>query len=115
MRKPKAPRLVSMAVTTTITIIFWVFFTLYRILTAEPIPSVDPKLLEPIDATLDTNTLDGFKSRVFIESGTFTPISEPSFGSGGLEPELTPTPSPRVTPFEETAEDESELQSDASI
>ncbi len=104
-----------MMVTTTITIIFWVFFTLYRILTAEPVPSVDPKLLEPIDSTLDTNTLDGFKSKIFIESGTFTSISEPSFSGGGVESELTLTPSPQITPFEEIDEEESELQSDVPI
>lgn len=58
---------------TTITIIFWIFLTLYRVLTTKPAPSVDPKLLEPINATLDIQSLEKINSRIFFEEGSFVP------------------------------------------
>ena len=73
MRKPKPPKLVTIAITTTITIIFWIFLTLYRVLTTKPAPSVDPALLEPIDSSLDTVSLENMKGRIFFEEGSFVP------------------------------------------
>ena len=67
MKEPKAPRLVTIAIFTTITIIFWVFFSLYRILTATPNLDIPPELLEPINPSLDKNALNSIESRVFFE------------------------------------------------
>lgn len=74
MKKPKAPRLVTVAITTTITVIFWIFFTLYQVLTTKPPSSVAPELLAPIDPTLDTNSLSELKNRVYFEEGSFIPL-----------------------------------------
>lgn len=71
MKNPTPPKLVTVAVTTTITIIFWIFFTLYQVLTKNPDPSVDQKLLEPIFPELDSSVLQTFKERIFFEEGSF--------------------------------------------
>ena len=89
MKKPKAPKLVTTAITTTITVIFWIFFTLYQVLTTKPAPSVDPKLLEPINPTFDTKTLDKITERGFFEEGSFVSLQQ-------LQPTVEPAPEPVV-------------------
>lgn len=75
MKKPKAPRLVTVAIFTTITIIFWVFFSLYSVLTSKPEVNVDPKLLEPINPTFDTKALNALDGRIFIEEGDVNQVN----------------------------------------
>jgi hypothetical protein len=111
MHKPKAPRLVTVAITTTITIIFWIFLTLYRVLTTKPAPSVDPILLAPIDATLDVESLEKIKGRVFFEEGSFTaPVLTPDENSRNdidLVNPPTETPAPEdIEPAEEETTEE---------
>src|SRR3989344_2932574 len=72
MKKPKAPRLVTVAIFTTITTIFWIFFSLYRILATESPPKVDSKLLEPISPELDRDSLNKLEERVFFEESDIT-------------------------------------------
>jgi len=75
MDKPKSPKLVTVAIFTTITTIFWVFTGLYNIITSSPPANVDPKLLEPINPTLDKDALDRLDGRIFFEQGeTTTPL-----------------------------------------
>jgi hypothetical protein len=90
MKKPKAPRTVTVAIFTTITIIFWVFFSLYNILTSKPAVDIDPKLLEPINPTFDTNALDALEGRIYIEEGETLPTLP--------LPTKTPTPVPTAVP-----------------
>lgn len=103
MKKPKAPKLVTVAITTTITIIFWIFFTLYQVLTTKPSPSVDPNLLKPIDANLNSESLEKVKDRIFHEEGSFVPLptnapitGEPTPSPNTIEISVTTTPSPEV-------------------
>lgn len=75
MNKPKAPRLVTVAVFTTITVIFWVFMGLYTLITSKPATNVDPELLKPINPILDQESLSHLENRVFFEAGqTNSPI-----------------------------------------
>ena len=75
MNKSKAPRLVTVAIFTTITIIFWVFMGLYNIITSSPPVNVDPELLKPLDPTLNQEALDRLDGRVFFGEGeTSTPV-----------------------------------------
>lgn len=69
MFRQKAPRLVTIAILTTITIVCWVFFSLYQILTKKQNVEVPAELLEPIDPTLDSTTLNSIQSRLFFEEG----------------------------------------------
>lgn len=69
MKNPKAPKLVTVTIFTTITVVFWVFFTVYNILTSKPPVEIDPNLLIPLDPTLDTTTLSTLSDRKYYEEG----------------------------------------------
>jgi hypothetical protein len=107
MKKPPAPKLVTVAIFTTITVIFWIFFSVYQVLTQAPDIKVPPELLEPIDPTLDIETLEELSDRVhYEERDVILPVAETSTPT----PETTPTPedtletSPTPTPTEEPLE-----------
>lgn len=108
MKKQKAPRLVTVAIFSTVTLIFWVFFSLYNVLTSKPPTHVDSKLLEPLDPNLDRDALGKLQERVFFneQDVDFTalpsiiltnPTPEPTQAEEQL-PSLTPIPTGEVTP-----------------
>lgn len=66
MKPPKVPSLVSIAILTAITLIFWAFFTAYRVFTTKPPLSVPTELIEPLSPSLDRNTLDKVEGSVFF-------------------------------------------------
>jgi hypothetical protein len=79
--KPATPRFVTVAIFTTITIIFWIFYVIYEVLTSAPPVVVDPNLLEPIVPRLDTQTLESLSQKEFFEEGEeipFSPLTEAS-------------------------------------
>lgn len=106
MKNPNPPKLVTVAVTTTITIVFWIFFTLYQVLTKEPEPSVDEKLLEPIVPELDNSTLQTLNNRVFFDEGSFVFDSQNinvgqsennvTVSEGSQPEEVVPEPTPQT-------------------
>jgi hypothetical protein len=103
MKKPRAPRLVTTAITTTITIIFWIFFTLYQVFITKPAPSVEPELLEPINPTLNTDILDKIGNRDFFEEGSFTPLNLIQLPQEESTPVITPEEiTPALTASEES-------------
>ena len=86
MKKIKAPRLVTVAVFTTITIIFWVFYSLYVILTSQAPLDIPPEILNPISPDLDIDTLNQLGTKLYFEQGTKIVVTSPA-------PEkATPTP-----------------------
>lgn len=74
MKKPPTPKLVTVAIFTTVTIVFWVFFSVYRILISNPDINIPKEILEPMDTTLDTKTLEGLPNRSFTEEGQEKPL-----------------------------------------
>lgn len=86
MRKPKAPKLVHIAILTTITVLAWVFFETYRALTSQPDVNVPEEILEPLNPNLDTATLDKINQRVYFEESKI------------IELLVQPTPTPVATP-----------------
>lgn len=99
MRAPKSPRLVTLAIVSTATIIFWIFFEVYRIFTATPAVNVPPELLYPINPSLDAPTLQNIENRLFFEEGD---IPEKPESLNQIITEVTPTPIPEETPTEGT-------------
>ncbi len=100
MRKLKAPRLVTISIITTATIILWIFFEVYRIFTAQPASSVPEELLVPISPSLDTQSLNNIQGRILFSEEeipeTLIPIAPPE-----AAPEQEPTPIPSPTAAEE--------------
>ena len=109
MKKQKAPRLVTVAIFSTVTLIFWVFFSLYNVLTSKPSANVDPKLLEPLDPNLNRDTLSKLQERVFFDEQDVdfnalpsiileSPSPEPTQFAEEEPESLTPLPAEEVTP-----------------
>jgi len=88
---------------TTLTVIFWVFFSVYSILTKKIEPSASAEILAPLAPTLNTQALDEISERIYFDENQIVElVSE--------EPQ---TPSPTETPPTDT--DETTLQNDFQI
>ena len=96
MRTPKSPRLVTIAIITTATIILWIFFEVYRIFTAASPLDVPEELLRPINPALDSKALLNVQGRAFFEDEEIpeSPIAPPSLKIS-VEPVPTETPIPK--------------------
>lgn len=77
MKKTKTPNLVTLAVLTTITVVFWVFFSLYRVFTDEPSYDVPAEILEPVSPTLESSLIDKIESRIFFREEEVAPTATP--------------------------------------
>lgn len=105
MKKPKPPSLVTIIILTTITAVFWVFFSVYRAFTQQPTPSVPPEIIEPFSPDLDEATLGKLQGRTFFAEGeiptinilTTTPSALPSEELETATPSPTPTATPEAT------------------
>lgn len=75
MRKPPTPTIVTLAVFTTVTVVLWIFVSVYNILIKKAPVDVPDSLLEPMDEVLDTQTLQKIKERIFIEEGQEKPFT----------------------------------------
>lgn len=100
MKKPKAPQLVTVAIFTTITVIFWVFLSVYRVLTKASPPEVPAEILAPISPNLDINALNNLEGRVFFEETEviFPGPSSQTIPSPTFSPTLEPTTIPTLSP-----------------
>lgn len=101
MRTPKSPRLVTIAIITTATIILWIFFEVYRIFTSTSPLDVPEELLKPINPTLDSKALQKVEERVFFEDEEIPEsLVAPSISEILIEvaPTGTPIPSEEVSP-----------------
>jgi len=112
--KEKVPNLVTLAILTTITVIFWVFFNIYREFTAKPAPIVPSELLESFSPKLDTEALDKLEKRFFYE-GTI-PLSEITVPVLTPSPQETPSPTPTPSPSPQASPEASPgLESEGEI
>ena len=68
MKKIRPPKLVTVSVFTTVTIIFWIFFGVYTVLTTDAEVDVDQELLKSINPNLDTQVLDELPEKKFYDS-----------------------------------------------
>ena len=100
MKRPKPPSLVTIVVLTTITVIFWVFFSVYRAFTQQPTPTVPAEILEPFSPDLDEEALSKIQGRTFFAEGTLPTINILTTTPSALPSvELeTATPSPTASP-----------------
>ncbi len=93
MKNIKAPKLVTIAVLTLITAVFWAGFEVYRIFTQKPTPPVPQTIINPINPTLDQNTLNSLQGRMYLDESQIgqTIATTPA-------PVAQPTPPPAPTP-----------------
>ncbi len=69
MKKPPLPKLVNIAILTTITIIFWVFFSVYQIFNKTEHVVVPEEIMSSINPVLDVETLNQLPDRIYVEEG----------------------------------------------
>lgn len=106
MRKPKTPTLVHLAITTTITIIAWIGFSVYRTLTTPALVDVPAEILQPLNPELNVATLDKIEQRVFFKEEEIAEFSS----QAAPIPVATATPSAEA----ETAPAEAETEAGSS-
>lgn len=87
MKNLKVPAFVTVLILTTITLVFWVFFGVYRVFTKASSPNIPANIMEPLNPNLDKNTLDLLQGRTYFEEGSVPII-----------PILTPTPETIISP-----------------
>jgi hypothetical protein len=95
MKKLKTPSLVTLAILTTITVIFWVLFNVYRVFTSKPSTSIPSEILEPITPSLDAETIGKIQKGVYLQEGQ---IPESTIIIPTSSPEATVSPVPNLTP-----------------
>jgi hypothetical protein len=118
MKKNKVPGIVTIAILTLITIVFWIFFNVYRVFTIKPPTPVPEEILAPLDPNLDMNVLSKLSERRYVDENTIpdtqiqirvetTPsfLEEPNPTEEAI-PTETPTqsPTPTSSPIGETSE-----------
>jgi hypothetical protein len=94
-KQNSVPNIVYLAILTAITVIFWIFFSVYRVFSNEPTPSVDTSIMEPLSPVFSLETMDQIGQRVYFKEGEIpqTIITSPS-PSESASPTATPTSSP---------------------
>lgn len=109
MKNNKTPSYIKVGILTIITAFAWIFFGVYRTLTAKPAPNVPPQILEPFSPTLDTEKLGAIEAKVFFEEG-----QAPIFSATSPSPSPTPESQPTEIPLETPVPEESPIESTGS-
>ena len=97
MKKNKLPSLVAILILTLITSVMWISFSVYRALTTETPLKISKTILEPLNPSLDEETIGQIESKIFLNESQIPEniISAP-------QPQATqissPTPTPMSTP-----------------
>lgn len=100
MKNIKAPKLVTIAMLSMITVVFWVGFEIFRAFTVKPEPPVDAKIILAIDPTLDTATLSKVKNKIFLENSQISDVVLTPAPTTAPEATLAPTIEPIPTATE---------------
>ena len=88
MKKSKAPGPVVILVLTLITVIFWIFISVYKTLVTSEPPRVSERILEPLTPTLDTEAINKMEQRIQLREDEITTTF---IQSSELEVEEAPT------------------------
>jgi flagellar basal body-associated protein FliL len=65
MKKRKIPNVIILLILSFVTIICGVFFNIFRAFMQKPNPVVPQEIILKLDPTLDTNTLDQMKQKLY--------------------------------------------------
>jgi hypothetical protein len=108
-KENKIPNIVYLAILTAITVVFWVFFSVYRIFSTQPAPSVAGEILEPLNPGISTEAIDSIETRIYFEEGELpqTIIAPPASESPSPSPTGTPIPSESPSPSPSPSSEES--------
>lgn len=97
----KVPKLVTIAILTVITIVFWIGFGIYRIFTKSESTPLASDVTLPLSPTLDQSVLSGLKNRLVLtdnEIGETILTTNESTPAATATPEETPEATATATP-----------------
>ncbi len=98
---------------TTTTIILWIFFEVYRVLTTNPQIDISSEILKPISPELDTKVLAQIEQRVYFERGETVGFSLQEASPEAeleTEPEATQSAEVEISPVSPVATEGAELE-----
>lgn len=116
MKPPKPPKAVTLAIFTTMTIILWVFFSVYRQLTSPPEAPVPLEILAPLNPELNTQTLEKLPSRLYFSEQERVEFRDSDFLNNeetedeSDEETILPTPTPIADELNIETESESQTE-----
>jgi hypothetical protein len=100
MKNIKAPNIVIVGVITVITIVLWIIFGVYKLVSTPQDVNVPTNVLSPLSPTLNQEALNTLEGRIFFSEGELSGVNLISTP----EPEESPSPTPSPTPEEEQEE-----------
>lgn len=112
MKNPKPPNIVLVGIITVITIVLWIIFGVYKLVTTPQDIDVPSDILSPVTPTLDRDGLTALQQRIFFSEGELSGVNLVSTPSPEESP--TPTPSPSPTPEEQEEATQSAEQETAT-
>jgi hypothetical protein len=62
----KKPEIVNLLILTLIVVVFWIFFSVYRVFTDVPVAIVPEEIIIPLDPKFDSATLEMIKLKEYI-------------------------------------------------
>lgn len=74
MKNIKAPSIVTIAILSVITIVFWIIFSVFRLLSTPTDIKVPEEILSPLNPTLDIGTLRSVEGKIFFSEGQIQEI-----------------------------------------
>lgn len=102
--KKKAPGTVVTIILTLITILFWAGYVTYQAIRKPVKYEVDPEIIKPFSASLDTETLDKLPSRIYFEESQLPEsvivetLPEETTTVEVASESASPTPTPETSP-----------------
>jgi len=94
MKKDKLPSIIILLILSLITALFWVVFSVYRAFTKPVAVDIPAEVLEPLNPTLDANTLSNLDKRLYIEEGEIQTAQAIATGEATSSPTSPPSPPP---------------------
>lgn len=112
MKNPKPPNIVIVGIITVLTIVLWIIFGVYKLVTTPQDVDVPSNILSPVSPTLDQGGLSSLQQRIFFSEGELSGVNLISTPSPDESP--SPFPSPTPTPEEQEEATQSAEQQTAT-
>ena len=94
MKKQKQPRIITLVILTTITVLTWASFEVWRAFINPQPAIVNSKILRPIDPNIDTKTLDNLTRKIYFPDSAATGSTSPT---SSVSPSPTASSSVKAT------------------
>lgn len=65
MKNPKLPSVIVLLILTSITIVFWVFFNIYYVVSKKTPVTVSEEIISPLNPKIETEIIDQMETRIY--------------------------------------------------